>query len=280
MGCGCKRIFTQEEIKEIRDRIALLGIKDTQFPNAEPLQGNEVLAIVQNGENKLVTLTALAEYILGYGGEETPIYIKDFRVTELTLSSPRIVNKSTLMYVTVDNQGTTPSTVLYVYDGQTLVEEIEVSLEPQKSRRYTITYTPKTSGVHTFKIVDSQGSVLYQKGFAIDEDSIPDVEPTDEGTVYLGVSYSYNDIYQDKYKHDIAGSVTGEYTVLSEPDGGYMYLLCPVDLSFNKILMMPLAYPVPMKLERTVSFGGDDTVYNVWKSEEDYNEKTYNITIE
>lgn len=48
-------MFTKEQIEEIRTRLALTGYKDTQFRQATlPLNGDELVAIVQKGENKKV----------------------------------------------------------------------------------------------------------------------------------------------------------------------------------------------------------------------------------
>ena len=47
-------MFTSNQIEEIRQKLQLSSssIKDTQFPIAEALQGEERLAIVQGGRNK------------------------------------------------------------------------------------------------------------------------------------------------------------------------------------------------------------------------------------
>lgn len=60
-------IFTQEQINEIRARLALGGIRDSQFPSATlPLQGNETIAIVQDGENRQIRVEDLYEEISIY----------------------------------------------------------------------------------------------------------------------------------------------------------------------------------------------------------------------
>lgn len=60
-------IFTQEQINEIKQRLALSGSKDLQFPLAElPLTGEEVIAIVQNGKNKRVSIEEFYEEFSQY----------------------------------------------------------------------------------------------------------------------------------------------------------------------------------------------------------------------
>lgn len=61
-------IFTQEQINEIRKRLAIAGSKDYKLPLAAlPLQGNEIIAITQNGENKRMSIeefyNEFAQYI-------------------------------------------------------------------------------------------------------------------------------------------------------------------------------------------------------------------------
>ena len=64
----CTRFFTQDQIDEIRLRLATIaGAKDTQFDNATiPLNGYEKVAIVQNGMNKIISINDLFEQ---YGQE-------------------------------------------------------------------------------------------------------------------------------------------------------------------------------------------------------------------
>lgn len=70
-------IFTQEQINEIRQRLSVSGVKDTQFPTAVlPLTGEEFLAITQYGENKKVPIKKFHENV-------TAIYQKTYVVDEL-----------------------------------------------------------------------------------------------------------------------------------------------------------------------------------------------------
>ena len=54
-------MFTKEEIDEIKKKLNLLGVKDTQFSKAEPLTGNETIAFVQNKKNVQLPLKELLE---------------------------------------------------------------------------------------------------------------------------------------------------------------------------------------------------------------------------
>lgn len=67
---NCTRFFTQEQIDEIRRRLAVYGTKDSQFEEADyPLSGTEKIAIVQNGRNKL---SSVDEFKIGVEIDEEP----------------------------------------------------------------------------------------------------------------------------------------------------------------------------------------------------------------
>ena len=47
--------FTKQEIDEIRSQIATYGVRDMEFPETDTMQGEDYLAIVQDGENKRIS---------------------------------------------------------------------------------------------------------------------------------------------------------------------------------------------------------------------------------
>lgn len=60
-------MFTKEQIEEIAKRLGIQGIRDTQFDQAKhPLNGTEVIAIVQSGRNRLIRVDDFAEEIANY----------------------------------------------------------------------------------------------------------------------------------------------------------------------------------------------------------------------
>lgn len=59
--------FTREQIKEIKEKLALLGSKDNNLPIADlPLEGNETIAIIQDGNNKKVSVDNFYEQFENY----------------------------------------------------------------------------------------------------------------------------------------------------------------------------------------------------------------------
>lgn len=52
-------MFTCDQIEEIKKKLIMLGTKDTQFPDAHKLNGEEIIAIVQDGENKKIPLSSI-----------------------------------------------------------------------------------------------------------------------------------------------------------------------------------------------------------------------------
>lgn len=60
-------MFTQEQINEIREKLALSGSKDKSLPLANlPLSGKEILALVQDGKNKSVPIEEFFEEFAQY----------------------------------------------------------------------------------------------------------------------------------------------------------------------------------------------------------------------
>ena len=54
--------FTKAQIDEIRRKLMVDSAQDSDFPNATlPFKGNETVAIVQNGENRKITLQNLLD---------------------------------------------------------------------------------------------------------------------------------------------------------------------------------------------------------------------------
>lgn len=54
-------IFTEEQIREIRRRLAQIGVRDTDLPDAGEIMGEETIAIVQEGINKKIPLSQVFE---------------------------------------------------------------------------------------------------------------------------------------------------------------------------------------------------------------------------
>lgn len=59
-------MLTTTQIEELRRRLQIEGSKDTSFENARPLNGNEILALVQEGVNKKMSTRDFARFIAKY----------------------------------------------------------------------------------------------------------------------------------------------------------------------------------------------------------------------
>ena len=55
--------LSNEEVRELARRLATYGKRDTEFPEASPLADADIVAIVQNLENKRTTVGELRSYI-------------------------------------------------------------------------------------------------------------------------------------------------------------------------------------------------------------------------
>lgn len=56
-------MFTREQIHEISKRLSELGIKDTYLEEVDKISSDDVIAIVQNGVNKKVSIKELISSI-------------------------------------------------------------------------------------------------------------------------------------------------------------------------------------------------------------------------
>lgn len=52
-------MFTKNQIEEIRDKLAQLGVKDTEFKVTKEVSEYDMIAIVSGGENKIILLKDL-----------------------------------------------------------------------------------------------------------------------------------------------------------------------------------------------------------------------------
>lgn len=58
-------MFTKNQIEEIRDKLAQLGVKDTEFKVTKEVSKGDMVAIVSGGENKTILLKDLLSKATG-----------------------------------------------------------------------------------------------------------------------------------------------------------------------------------------------------------------------
>lgn len=58
-------MFTKNQIEEIRDKLAQLGVKDTEFKVTKKVSEDDTVAIVSGGENKIILLKDLLSEVAG-----------------------------------------------------------------------------------------------------------------------------------------------------------------------------------------------------------------------
>lgn len=58
-------MFTKNQIEEIRDKLAQLGVKDTEFEVTKKVPDDSMIAIVSGGENKIILLKDLLREVTG-----------------------------------------------------------------------------------------------------------------------------------------------------------------------------------------------------------------------
>lgn len=58
-------MFTKSQIEEIRDKLAQLGVKDTEFKITKEVSEGDMITIVSGGENKTILLKNLLSKTAG-----------------------------------------------------------------------------------------------------------------------------------------------------------------------------------------------------------------------
>ena len=55
--------FTQDDLRKIEEWLRTRTVKDSEFPHADPLRGNEGVPIIQDGKNKTLTINELVKQV-------------------------------------------------------------------------------------------------------------------------------------------------------------------------------------------------------------------------
>ena len=62
--------FTQEDYKKIENWLSKKSVKDYDFQEALPLNGEEIITVVQSGHNKKVNIREFIDKIYKYNGSD------------------------------------------------------------------------------------------------------------------------------------------------------------------------------------------------------------------
>lgn len=91
-------MFTQEQILEIKQRLRETSAKDTEFPLASlPLEGDEIITVVQGGENKKFPINLFFESFSQYiDGSERVDFFNVSRYVQITQGYPEVARLTLL----------------------------------------------------------------------------------------------------------------------------------------------------------------------------------------
>ena len=123
-------MFTCNQIEEIKRKLQLIGRKDTSFPLAEPLNGNEIIAIVQQGQNKQLGLKTLIEKIGKYTTSDftnLSKYSEDSYTLEEAIKLVEPVNRRAGQVITFIDSST-GKWAIYQFKGSTASEWLNLQL--------------------------------------------------------------------------------------------------------------------------------------------------------
>lgn len=86
-------MFTRNQIEEIKKKLIIFGTKDTQFPDAHKLSGDEIIAIVQDGENRKIPLSSIVELLSDTSVSPNDDFINVSKDTTVILTLDTAVSK-------------------------------------------------------------------------------------------------------------------------------------------------------------------------------------------
>lgn len=174
-------------------------------------------------------------------------------------------------------EATTVTAKLTTYQGATATQ---VTIYAGDDRRIhnnvssvTETFTlSDTTTVTASAVIDG---ITYTKSVTVNA-----IETVVESTyMYFGSGLDYSDVYNADNRYDITSGIEGTYTISVEDENKYLFLLIPTGVDFDSSRLTML-FQVPITHDNIVSFGGDDTVYNVWRTGSKWRIGEYNLKIE
>ena len=77
--------FTQEDYKKIENWLSKKSVKDSDFQEALPLNGEEIITVVQSGHNKKVKIREFIDKIYKYNGSDFTNITNIYKVKNITL---------------------------------------------------------------------------------------------------------------------------------------------------------------------------------------------------
>lgn len=77
--------FTQEDYKKIENWLSKKSVKDSDFQEALPLNGKEIITVVQSGHNKKVNIREFIDKIYKYNGSDFTNITNIYKVENITL---------------------------------------------------------------------------------------------------------------------------------------------------------------------------------------------------
>lgn len=77
--------FTQEDYKKIENWLLMNSVKDSEFQEALPLEGDETIVIIQGGHNRIITIEELSKIIARFGMSDFINVSNNYNAYKITL---------------------------------------------------------------------------------------------------------------------------------------------------------------------------------------------------
>ena len=286
--------FTESDFKKIRDWLIRHSIKDSQFPGADPLTGEETIAIVQQGENRNVTVSELLNI------QPTPEPDPDPPVPEPKLT----VSISCPTLVELDAADTTSAscgvTIKLLNDGEELSEDftnpkftvkLVFKYSDGRTRELsTTTYNESSKTIKVPGITDGGTLVITVTDVSVKyngtEQTVSDASATcmflRPSFIGYFTNYSSFDATAEGLTKILKTSVAGTYDITNST-GGFAQLVVaiPNDSSVKDITSVQQISDVGINVPQNIEEGtSSDSLYKLFYTTSRHNSNTYKFKIE
>lgn len=233
--------FTQEDYKKIENWLSKKAVKDSDFQEALPLNGEEIITVVQSGQNKKVNIREFIDKIYKYDGSDFTNITNTYKVENITLEEAinfiPIVNRKkgqVITFLNTDgnweiyqfigelNQWNVLDAWKDLFDREKLIinsilpdeEDLTKSLPDENGNSYLSlkdrAYNPEDfSGL---------GRIILRKNIVEVEDPI--YGKVKKNVLYQDMINKENTIYVIRYDFILVGDITIPENCVLEFDGG------------------------------------------------------------
>lgn len=227
-------MFTLQQIKEIASKLKMFGIKDSEFKETDSVKHDDKVAIVQEGDNRIVSLEELAEYIVRDVREEFRDLERRLKAVEDAIAggtvTPPPVEPDKMVTLTVSVY---PEDALVYMDGECVSEvtvkegtAVSILVERDGYETYTAQHIVTETETIEIKLEKIENPSEISRDLVLSFDGEYEIVPASGGNWEMVASLVINYSDGTNTTNDVTDSV--EVTIDNEElkyNGGAFYWL-------------------------------------------------------